>query len=303
MPELPEVENVKTGLAPELEGSVITDTDVWHAKSMPATARRIGAHVRNARIEQLWRRGKVMGVDLSSGYSLLIHLKMTGQLVLEAPADEQQAAGSRQQAKRERLGGGHPTKSMAAKLPDSSTRVIFTFEDDSKLYFNDQRKFGWIKLLKTTDTRMDPLLSLLGPEPLSTDFTYEYFYDRITRRKLSIKATLLDQSTVAGLGNIYVDESLHLACIHPARHGASFSTEEVQRLYEAIRTIIGRGIEYGGTTMRNFVNHNGERGNYFDHARVFNRTGQPCPECGATIEKVRVANRGTHICPECQKPE
>lgn len=302
MPELPEVENVKTGLAPELEGSVITDMDVWHVKSMPATAKRIGAHVKNARIEQLWRRGKVMGVDLSSGYSLLIHLKMTGQLVLEVPA-EQQTTSSRQQARRERLGGGHPTKSMAAKLPDSSTRVVFTFDNGSKLYFNDQRKFGWIKLLKTTDIRTDPLLSLLGPEPLSTDFTYEYFYDRITRRKSPIKAVLLDQSTVAGLGNIYADESLHLACIHPARHGASFSTEEVQRLHEAIRTIIDCGIEYGGTTMRNFVNHNGERGNYFDHARVFNRAGQPCPECGTTIEKIRVANRGTHICPECQPPE
>ena len=245
--------------------------------------------VTNHQILSVERRAKVLIWNLSGGNSLLFHLKMTGQVVVMRADGEREA-------------GGHPTPSMAGQLPDNSTRVIFHFASGDVLYFNDQRKFGWIKLLPTAEVTDDLLVSRLGPEPLSAAFVLKDFTATIRRHKgAPIKAIILDQSTLSGVGNIYADESLHLAKIHPATLGGDLTDTQIKRLFEAIKTIIALGIKHGGTSFSHYVNSLGGTGDYLDHARVFRRQGQPCPVCGTEIIKIRVAGRGTHICPKCQK--
>jgi len=289
MPELPEVETIRVGLQSKIVGLRITNIEVLEPRSFQASADLADTGAIGARVAKLKRRGKVLIMELDSGYSLLFHLKMTGQMVLVGP-------------KGERSAGGHPTKSMADDLPDRSTKVIFRFDDGSTLYFNDQRIFGWIKLVPQGEVLRDTLIARLGPEPLTEEFELPGFAAVLTRRpKSPIKAVILDQSTVAGVGNIYADESLHLAKIHPATPAGKLTTAQVKRLYEAIRTIIGLGVEHGGTSFTNYVNALGGVGDYLHSARVFRRQGLTCPVCGTVIIKTRVAGRGTHLCPTCQK--
>lgn len=289
MPELPEVETIRVGLQGAIVGLRITDIEVLNPKSFHSEPELADAQAIGARVDRLDRRGKVLIMELDSGYSLLFHLKMTGQMVLVGPDGARSA-------------GGHPTKSMAEALPDKSTKVIFRFDDGSTLYFNDQRIFGWIKLVLNNEVLRDSLIARLGPEPLTEKFELPGFAAVLARRpKSPIKAVILDQSTVAGVGNIYADESLHLAKIHPATPAGQLTKPQVKRLYEAIKTIIALGITYGGTSFSSYVNALGGQGNYFDHARVFRRQGQTCPVCGTVIIKTRVAGRGTHLCPKCQK--
>lgn len=285
MPELPEVETIRLGLQPRLKGQTIKSVKVLWAKSFP-DARQLKSGTKVAGIE---RRGKVLIIRLSNKSSLLVHLKMTGQLVLV------QNAGKR-------FGGGHPTKSMAANLPDLSTRAIFEFKAGDKLFFNDQRKFGWIKLVPNEEVNKDALLARLGPEPLSNQFLLADFHRAIQKRASPIKAVLLDQSVVAGLGNIYVDEALHLAKIHPIKTARQLNIEQTKRLHKAIIKVLSLSVKHGGTSFTNYVNALGLRGDYLQHARVFNRTGLPCPLCKTPIKKIRVAGRGTHVCTTCQKP-
>jgi formamidopyrimidine-DNA glycosylase len=288
MPELPEVETIRRGLELGLTSQTISAVEVLWAKSFVAPSDLIQQIVVGSKVEHLGRRAKVLMVELDNGYSMLFHLKMTGQMVME-------------KADGERFAGGHPTKSMRDALPDSSTKVIFSLESGDRLYFNDFRKFGWIKLVPTNEVDQDPLVARLGPEPLSDDFTLEGFRRQLDRHKRSaIKPTILNQSTVSGIGNIYADESLHLAKIHPTRLSGSLTPDESKRLYGAIKTIIGLGIEHGGTSFAAYVNALGGKGDYLDHARVFRRDGLPCPVCGTIIHKIRVAGRGTHFCPKCQ---
>jgi formamidopyrimidine-DNA glycosylase len=191
---------------------------------------------------------------------------------------------------------------MAADLPDKSTRAVFSFGSGDKLFFNDQRKFGWIKVVDTQQVSKDPLLNRMGPEPLSKDFTLSVFQRELTAHaRAPIKPVILDQSTVAGVGNIYADESLHLAKIHPGRLAGSLTLAEAKRLHAAIREIISLGIKHGGTSFTHYVNALGGKGDYMAHARVFRRQGESCPVCGAIIHKIRLAGRGTHFCPRCQK--
>ncbi len=282
MPELPEVETIKRGLDELLVGQTIKAVDAAWAKSMPDAQKAIG-HT----IKSLDRRGKVLIVHLDREMSLLFHLKMTGQLVFVEKSGD-------------RFAGGHPTQSMEAKLPDKSTRVTFSFQSGDRLFFNDQRKFGWIKLVPAAHVNLDKLLVRMGPEPLSAEFTLKVFAQKVAKSRAPIKAIILDQSTVSGVGNIYADESLHLAKIHPKRLGTSLKPAEVERLYEAIKTIIKEGIKHGGTSFTHYVNALGKQGDYLKVARVFRKDGQPCPVCGTTIEKIRVGGRGTHYCPKCQ---
>jgi len=287
MPELPEVETLRRGLAPEITGDRIVSVDALFERSMPVARGDINSFVIDAQIQQIRRRGKVLIMDLSSSYSILVHLKMTGQLILELTDGA-------------RTGGGHPTSSIRNQLPDKSTRVVFTLSNGGRLFFNDQRKFGWVKVLPTEEVEELGLLARMAVEPLTPAFTLEAFQVKVAHRNSPIKPVLLNQENVAGLGNIYVDESLHLARIHPLRQASSLSDSELTRLHQAIITILEAGVKHEGTTLRNFMNQWGEAGYYFDHARVFDRTGEACRECGSTIEKLKVAGRGTHICPRCQ---
>jgi formamidopyrimidine-DNA glycosylase len=287
MPELPEVETVRLGLQQLLPGRRIKSVTHDWPKSFPNAPTDVERFVVGAKVLGVRRRAKVLIIDLSSKYSLVIHLKMTGQLVFRS--------------KTEHFGAGHPNESLVGELPDKSTRVIMTFSTGT-LFFNDQRKFGWMRLLPAPEVENLDFFQKVGPEPLSDDFTVADFATRLMRRKNSgIKAVLLDQTVVAGIGNIYADESLWGAKIHPEIKVDDVPLAKITKLYESLRAVLRVAIEKGGSTDRNYVNHEGKRGSYLTFANVFRREGQPCPRCGTTIVKLRVAGRGTHICPHCQK--
>jgi formamidopyrimidine-DNA glycosylase len=258
MPEGPEVETIRRGLELGVVGQKIAEVEVLNERSFLAPQDLIEQIVVGAQVRHVRRYGKVLVWELSNAYSLMFHLKMTGQMVLV-------------KADGERFAGGHPNESMAGSLPDRSTRVS--------------------------------LVSRLGPEALSAEFSVAYLGAQLTRHaRAPVKAVILDQSTVAGVGNIYADESLHLARIHPRRLSGSLTPAEVKRLHAAVQEIIAAGVEHGGTSFAHYVNSLGGKGDYLEHARVFRREGQMCPvHPGTMIEKLRVAGRGTHICPRCQK--
>jgi formamidopyrimidine-DNA glycosylase len=287
VPELPEVETVRRGLSELIIGKVFAGSSNDTPKGFPNTESDVKQFLIGAKVTAIRRRAKVLMIDLSTEYSLVIHLKMTGQLVFVS--------------KDPRFGAGHPNDSLVNTLPDKSTRVTLDFEDGSQLFFNDQRKFGWVRLMPTAEISELPFMKKVGPEPLELDFTAKQFVDRFTRRgRTNIKAAILDQSVVAGVGNIYADESLWGAKIHPKRLVETITPAEFKALYIDLREVMNLSIEKGGSSNRNYVNAEGKRGSYMDFARVFRREGLPCPRCGTTIEKLRVAGRGTHICPSCQ---
>jgi formamidopyrimidine-DNA glycosylase len=288
MPELPEVETIRAGLAKLLPGKVIKD--VWYDwdKSFPNAPSDVARFLVDARIVKVRRRAKVLIIELSGGWALIVHLKMTGQLVFVG--------------KNQRFGAGHPGKDMVGELPAKSTRVSLEFTDGSKLYFNDQRKFGWMRLLPAIEIPEIDFFKKFGPEPLDDDFTVGVFIDRLMRRKNSnIKSVLLDQTVIAGIGNIYADESLWGAKIHPATVVGEVPKSKLVLLYNSLREILALSIAKGGSTDKNYVDAQGKKGSYLSFANVFRREGQPCPRCGTPIEKIRVAGRGTHICPREQK--
>lgn len=290
MPELPEVETVRRGLQELIVGKTIQLAEERDSpKSFPNSPADVQEFLVGARIVAIRRRAKVLLIDLDSDYTLVIHLKMTGQLVFRAEGIA--------------FGAGHPTDSLIGELPDSSTRVVIVFTDGSQLFFNDQRKFGWMKLFPSIEVPNINFMQKVGPEPLEDDFTPEILYERLQRRKnTTIKAAILDQTVLAGVGNIYADEGLWGAQIHPSTRVKDVSKEQVTELWREIREVMTLAIEKGGSTDRNYVDAEGKRGSYMDFARAFRREGQPCPRHpDVLIEKIKVAGRGTHICPVCQQ--
>jgi len=288
MPELPEVETVRIGLSQFLPGKQVAA--VWHdwPKSFPNAPADVEAFLIGAKILAVKRRAKVLLIELSTKYSLIIHLKMTGQLVYR---DGQ-----------ERFGAGHPNASLVGDLPDKSTRVILDFTRGAKLFFNDQRKFGWMRLLPTAEVPSIDFFRKVGPEPLAADFTAAQFAERLRRRpNTSLKAALLDQTVIAGVGNIYADESLWCAKLYPGTLVHNTSQSKLNTLFTCVQGVLNLSIQKGGSTDRTYVDAKGQRGSYLSFANVFRREGQPCPRCGTAIVKLKVAGRGTHICPKCQK--
>ncbi len=288
MPELPEVETVRTGLAQLLPNKLVTAVTTDTDKSFPNAPSDVKRFLIGASVTDVRRRAKVLLIDLNTGYTLVTHLKMTGQMVYRSNDDH------------ERFGAGHPNDSLINSLPDRSTRVIIEFED-AKLFFNDQRKFGWIRLIPTIEVENLDFFKKVGPEPLSPEFTVQIFMERLQRRKnTNIKAALLDQTVLAGIGNIYADESLWGAKIHPSTLVKNVPDAKLKLLYTEIQYVLRLAIEKGGSTDKNYVNAEGKKGSYMSFARVFRRENLPCPRCGTTIIKTRVAGRGTHTCPKCQ---
>lgn len=285
---MPEVETIRTGLDRLLPGRRVANVDFDWPKSFPNAPADVRKFLAGAEVTGITRRAKVLVIGLSSGYSLVIHLKMTGQLVFRSPE--------------ERFGAGHPSESLVGDLPDKSTRVTLSFTDGSKLFFNDQRKFGWMRLMPTVEVMNLDFFKKVGPEPLGTDFNGGVMRDRAQRRKnSSIKAVLLDQTVLAGVGNIYADESLWGAKIHPATLVKDLTATQFQKLHKELVYVLRLAIEKGGSTDKNYINAEGKKGSYLDFARVFRRENLPCPRCGKLIVKSRVAGRGTHSCPTCQK--
>lgn len=287
MPELPEVETIRIGLSKLLPGLLIANVEHNWPKSFPNAPADVESFMVGAKVELIRRRAKVLVIELSTKYSLVIHLKMTGQLIYVG---------------KQRFGAGHPSKELTSELPAKSTRVIIKFADGSKLFFNDQRKFGWMKLIPSIEVPQINFFKTIGPEPLEDDFKVSMFTERIMRRKNSnIKAVLLDQTVIAGVGNIYADESLWGAKIHPNTLVLDIPKPKLTSLYHSLRDVMILSIEKGGSTDRNYVDSQGNKGSYLSFANVFRKEGKPCSRCGTVIEKTRVAGRGTHFCPHCQK--
>ena len=344
MPELPEVETVRRGLAGLLVGRVVRGVTVFDSpKSFPNAPEQVEHFLYGSGVLAVRRRAKVLMIDLSTDYTLVAHLKMTGQLVFvgtaplasspilsaksarsaldagpvvrSAPSFEKSGIYSKAGAtppnatrlsdveEEVHFGAGHPSDSLVGELPDRSTRVEITFDDGSRLFFNDQRKFGWIKLLPTAEVEQLPFFQKVGPEPLDHKTTSKQFIQRVRRRNASmIKPVILDQSVIAGVGNIYADESLWAAKIHPETRVCSLSYEQLSKLFTEMKKILQLSIDQGGSTAKNYVDAEGRKGNYLKFANVFRREGQAChrhPD--QEIVKIRVAGRGTHICPVCQE--
>ena len=312
MPELPEVETVRRGLANLLPGrTVLRSTTIDSPKSFPNAPSDVEQFLYEATIVGVRRRAKVLIIDLSSEYSLVVHLKMTGQLVfrgedrvqnLEYGIRNLEVKVSDPSESLTSFAGGHPNDSLVGQLPDRSTRVQIDFTDGSHLFFNDQRKFGWIKLVPTTMVEQMPFFQKVGPEPLDPKTKSEEFIQRVRRRSGSmIKPVILDQAVIAGVGNIYADECLWAAHIHPETRSGKLSDEQLNTLFIELVKILQLSIDQGGSTDRNYVDAEGRKGNYLKFANVFRREGQAChrhPD--QEILKIRVAGRGTHICPVCQ---
>ncbi len=281
MPELPEVETVRRGLKKFISRQKIIKITVSCEKSFlgqPTSAE-------GQTITSLRRFGKALILDLSNGYSLMIHLRMTGQLIYDG---------------KERYAAGHPSENFTAKLPNQQTRVILELENGT-LYFNDQRKFGFIKIIKTSEVENDAFIKKLAKEPWQ--MTEVELYQKFQKHpNSSIKATILDQTIICGLGNIYADEALFMSGIHPRRKTGTISKKETQKLLESARYVMQKSIDSGGSTMATYVKADGTKGDYLEKfAQVFRREGKPCLKCSEKIIKIKVAGRGTHICPHCQK--
>lgn len=296
MPELPEVETLRSGLAARIADMRITAIEVLDRKIFGGTGDAIKHDIADHRITRVGRRGKVLilflrgsgGAARESG-SLLIHPKMTGQLVLTCDGATVVA-------------GGHPTPGMLQPMPDATTRAVFWLGPACCLYYNDARRFGWIRPAGPDPCRTDPFLARLGPEPLDADFTPGALRQALARHpRAPIKAVLLDQTTVAGIGNIYADEVLHRARLHPARPAAGLSQAETLRLHAAIQEILRAAVDSGGTSFASYVNEARGRPGYLDKAHVFRRQGQPCDVCGTPIIRTTVAGRATNYCPHCQQ--
>ena len=290
MPELPEVEVIRSGLSELIAKKTIEKVNVLNDKSFQASTSSIDVFVNNSTILSVKRRAKILLIELSSGYSLVIHLKMTGQLLFRD-----------NQNKSKNFAGGHPSDSFLSVLPDNHTRVELIFTDSTTLFFNDMRKFGWIKLLPTTELKEEKFIAKLGPEPLIGNPTPEYLKRMSRHPKSLVKAALLNQEIVAGIGNIYADEALWSAMIHPKTRVENLSEKQLEDILNAAIEVMSFSINKGGSTDRNYLNAKGEKGSYLTFANVFRKEGKPCPRCGHVIEKIRVAGRGTHICSNCQQ--
>lgn len=287
MPELPEVETVRLQLLHKVRGKTIAKVTVYHPKTV-AHSKTIARTLGGLTIADIDRVGKLLIWHFAdSSHHLLAHLKMTGQFLY---VDKKKAVS----------GGGHTLSLTDTSLPNKHTRVSFTFSDGTTLYFNDMRLFGYTKLATPKEVAM--ARTKFGPEPIAADFSVDNFVAGVRRRNAPIKAILLDQSFVSGLGNIYVDEALFRAGIRPMSLGKNLSKSRLVRLAEAAAAVLRESIAVGGTTFQHFTDTGGEAGNFSDYLRVFGKQNTPCSVCGTTILKIRCAGRGTHYCPKCQKP-
>ena len=272
MPELPEVETIARKLRPHLLGKTIREADLRWARTLAfPSPRKFKAQIKGQEIKEVTRRAKFFILRLSD-FSLLIHLRMSGDLFI----------------KDSKIGPAKHDRLILRLLPEPSTAQ----EGPSHLIFNDTRKFGRVWLTPNPED----ILGRLGPEPLSKTFTPKWLYTTLHNKHRLLKPLLLDQTFLAGLGNIYTDESLHLAKLNPLVTSDSITVKQAEALHEAIRTVLKEGIRRNGASI-DWVYRGGEFQNYF---RVYDRAGKPCPVCGTTIERIIVGQRSTHFCPKCQ---
>lgn len=273
MPELPEVETVRRTLQELIVGKTIQDVTVHLPRLIkhPDDVEEFCQQMRGLTITDVRRRGKFLKI-IFPPLVLVSHLRMEGKYRVVSHEE----------------------------AIEKHTHVIFHFSDGTELRYRDVRQFGTMHLFSWGKEEEVLPLKKLGPEPLSEQFTIEWFQETLPKRKTRIKSLLLNQEYLVGLGNIYVDESLYLAGIHPERSASSLTEEEIKRLYQSIRKTLQRAIELGGSSVRSYLDGQGEMGMFQLQIQVYGRKNEPCNQCGRPIERIVVAGRGTHICPHCQ---
>lgn len=281
MPELPEVETITRRLSAVLPGKVIEGVTVYSTKSFSGQQTAIIG----ARIDAVERRAKVLSLVLSNGLKIATHLKMTGQLIYRDSST--------------RVGGGHPTADWVNDLPSKHTRIEYQLSAGAQLFFNDQRLFGWMKVLPEGEHAA--LFADFGPDIIEPAVTVEYLAPLFARKSAPIKQVIMDNQVVAGIGNIYACDCLNLARISPFRPAKSLTAKEVGVLLVAAKQVIARGIELGGTTSDGkYVDINGFAGGYQHELLAYDRLDKPCYNCGSNIIKSKLGGRGTYWCPVCQ---
>jgi formamidopyrimidine-DNA glycosylase len=306
MPELPEVEYTARQLRGSIVGASIAEVEVfWERVVGYPIVEDFRAQIVGRTIEGVRRRGKFLLIDLSGGLLMTVHRRMTGNfLLLPAGWQVDESLRERDRAKWDVQGpmfmrAGVEGDEYGAKL--RYCRVAWLFGDGRRLLFTDPRKFGRIELWPREQEQ--EALSGLGPEPLDEQFDVEGFAQALAARKTGIKQVLLDQGVVAGIGNIYADEALYYAGIHPLRKANSLTRDEVRKLQEGIVAVLMLGIEHGGTSFNDYRDLWGEAGDNYGHVRVYHQEGKPCTRCGTTIERLVIAQRSAHFCPTCQPLE
>lgn len=288
MPELPEVETLKLGLKKYLVGHKIEDIEIRVPKIFQGDVQ----NVTGAKVVGIKRIGKGLIIELDNDYVLTVHLKMTGQLVFRDKTTESLVLSKK-------IGGD--------TLPSKYSHVIFSLDKGAKLYYNDLRRFGWIKVVKKTELADVVFFKEMGPEPkvgedlAGKELTSVYFKATIQKGNLPVKLILMDQKRIGGIGNIYANDALFLARIDPRRKGKSINDEEVKQLFKAVHDVVKKSLNLGGSSDENYVNALGQEGNYQNHTLVYGKKGEKCSICGATIEKIQLGGRGTYFCSKHQK--
>lgn len=291
MPELPEVETIRRDLS-VLIGQKILALEILSPKTASHSAAFFKKSLLGFKLIAIQRRGKLLILSFSNGFFLLVHLKMTGQLIYQSLKIKIVGGHS--------LSDGSYAKSVGGELPNKHTRAVFNFSGGGQLFFNDLRKFGYLKL--TDKEGLEKILeNNYGPEPLTKEFSFENIQEILKTRKTNIKAVLLNQKLVAGLGNIYVDEALFAARIRPTRLANKIKPTEAKQLVTEINKLIKKAIVYRGTTFNNYVDSNGRKGNFSQFLRVYGRREKNCFVCHGPISRIKLAGRGTHYCLHCQK--
>jgi formamidopyrimidine-DNA glycosylase len=288
MPELPEVEAVRVKLSDFLSGHKVEGVEIRNSKTFIGDSKKlIGTKFLSFR-----RFGKVLVLDLDNNYSLLVHLKLTGQLIYRGP----------------KLTNPPPlSKKVIGGIPGPHTLVIFNLDRGGKLYYNDIRRFGWIKLEGTDKVGEEKFIKALGPEPpvfgnhSGKVLSLDSFAQILSKTTRPIKIVLMDQNKIAGIGNIYANDALWLAGINPRRPSNSLSSKEVEKLFKSVVEVLKEGIKRGGSSENTFVTPEGVEGEYQDFTLIYGRDKEKCKRCGAEIEKIQLSGRGTYFCPHCQK--
>jgi formamidopyrimidine-DNA glycosylase len=293
MPELPEVETVRLFLNSHILGKTISNIKILSPKSFIGNSRL----ATNQTIISTSRLGKQLSIHLKNNLILLFHLKMTGQTIYVPLL-------SKGKARREgdlKTVLGHPTKDAFDNLPNKSTRVIFTFSDQSKLFFNDQRKFGWVKVL--TKNELAEAQKNVGIDVLSPSFTDKYFYTQLQKTTRAIKTVLLDQSKFAGVGNIYANDALFLTKIHPQTPSNKLIKAKSIKLRQNLIDLMKESLFHGGSTAKDnkYIHPDGSVGQHQYFFRVYQRDKEPCLVCQTPIKRIKIGGRGTFVCPKCQK--
>ncbi len=293
MPELPEVETIARQLNTAMVNKTVEKVIVYRDKIFSGAPESLVG----AKVSKVGRRAKMVVVEFESRDEVVqVHLKMTGQLIYTEKI--QKTKTEKNQNEETRIVGGHPSSDWVAKLPSKHTRVEIVFEDGSKLFFNDMRAFGWMRIVAKTQEYEESKNRV--PDVVDEEFSLDYFGSVFNKIKRPIKVVLLDQQLMGGIGNIYANDALNLAKVLPSRGANSLVKAEAGALYEAIKFVIDLGIKSGGASSANYVDAKGLGGNYQNFFLTYKRDGQECNNCGGKIVKVKLGGRGTFYCPDCQ---